>query len=55
MEDNQWVTVKKVKNETIIKVNGNFELIGFFPCGNGSNMAIMLKEIEKENSANGRK
>lgn len=55
MEDNQWITVKRVENETIIKVYGSFELIGFFPAGNDSNMAIMLKEIKKENSANGRK
>lgn len=52
MEDNQWITIKRQDNETLIKVHGDYELIGFFPAGNGSNMAIVLKETKKEDSTN---
>ena len=52
MEDNQWITIKRQDNETLIKVYGDYELIGFFPAGNGSNMAIVLKETKKEDSTN---
>lgn len=49
MGSNSCVAITHDDKNTILKINGDYEIIGFFPESKGMNMVIVLKRKDKKN------
>lgn len=49
MSRNTRITVTYDDKNTILKINGDYEIIGFFPESKGMNMVVVLKRKDKKN------
>lgn len=42
--DVSHIIINHKKNNTLIEINGEYELVGFFPDDNSMNMVIVLRK-----------